>query len=73
MEYARLSLQNDFHSLGESPYSLAGYYLGQALQGTARTPEEECAAISAVGREDIAAAAARLELDTIYLLTAKEA
>lgn len=73
MEYARLSLLNDFRSLGESPYSLASYYLGQALQGTVHTPEEECEAIRAVSREDVMAASERLELDTVYLLTAKEA
>ncbi|MDD6033053.1 MAG: pitrilysin family protein [Oscillospiraceae bacterium] len=69
MEYARLSLYNTFRSMSESPYTVANYCLGQLLTGTDGTPEDQCARIAAVTREEIMEAARALRLDTEYLLT----
>ena len=49
------------------------FWLGQAAAGLGTTVEELCAQFEHVTREQVAAAAQRLELDTIYFLKGKEA
>ena len=48
------------------------FWLGQAAAGLDDTPEELAARFEAVTREQVMAAAQRLELDTIYFLKGKE-
>ena len=69
LEFARLSLQNSYRSVGDSAYGLDSFYLTQALLGIEETPEDQGAQIAAVTREEVCAAARRLTLDTVYLLT----
>ena len=49
------------------------FWLGQAAAGLDTTIEELCARFETVTREQVAAAAQKLELDTIYFLKGKEA
>ena len=48
------------------------FWLGQAVAGLETTIEELCAGLEGVTREQVAAAARKLELDTIYFLKGKE-
>lgn len=48
------------------------YWLGQTAAGLEEAPEELAARLEEVSREQVAAAAGRLELDTIYFLKGKE-
>ena len=48
------------------------YWLGQAAAGLEETPEEFAARLEQVTREQVAASAQRLELDTVYFLKGKE-
>ena len=49
------------------------FWLGQAAAGLEESPEEFAARLEQVTREQVAAAAQKLELDTIYFLKGKEA
>ena len=49
------------------------YWLGQAAAGLEERPEELAARLEGVTREQVAAAAQKLELDTVYFLKGKEA
>lgn len=73
MEFASLSLQNSFRSMGESPYSLELYYLTQTVLGVSGTPEEQSKAIAQVQRDEIVEAAKHIRLHTVYLLTSENA
>lgn len=48
------------------------FWLGQASAGLEESPEEFAARLETVTREQVAAAAQKLELDTIYFLKGKE-
>lgn len=69
LEFARLSLQNSFRSVGETPYSMEAFYLTQTLLGMEETPLEQSDRLDRITREDVAAAAALPGLDTVYVLT----
>ena len=68
MRFALLSLQNTFRSVEESIFSVESYYRAQKIFGIRETPEDQCAALETVTREQIIAAANMLHLDTVYLL-----
>ena len=69
MEFASLSLQNSFRSMGESAYSMELYYLTQTVLGLSGTPEEQSEAIAKVQKDEIIEAAKHIRLHTVYLLT----
>lgn len=69
MEFASLSLQNSFRSMGESTYSLELYYLTQTVLGLTGSPEEQSEAIAKVQKDEIIEAAKHIRLHTVYLLT----
>ena len=68
IRFALLSLQNTFRSVEESPFSVESYYRAQKVFGIEETPEDQCAGLAAVTREQIIQAANMLQLDTVYLL-----
>ncbi|MGI5895111.1 MAG: EF-P 5-aminopentanol modification-associated protein YfmF [Candidatus Merdivicinus sp.] len=68
VEFARLSLQNTYQSVGDSVHGLDAFYLTQTLLGISETPEEQGQHLEAVTREQICEAAQKLQLDTVYLL-----
>ena len=72
LENTRLSLRNNFRTVGDSPSSMEGWYLGQRCSGTARAPEEEAARLDQVTREEVVQAAQNVELQLVYVLTGME-
>lgn len=69
---AQLSLRNSFTSLTDSLGGIENWYLTQICCGTEFSPEEEAEKIAAVTPEQIQAAAGKLELKAVYVLTGKE-
>ena len=69
---AVLSLGNSYRQLNDSLTSITGWYLGQAIAGSIRTPSQAAAETAAVTREQIVEACGKIGLDTIYLLTGEK-
>ena len=69
LQAARLSVTDALQASVDSMYSIEGHTLTRFLYGITRSIEEEIAAMNAVTREQIAEAAGRLQLDTVYCLT----
>ena len=55
--------------MGDSQGAQASWYLGQCLLPGVSTPEEASKALAAVTRERVVAAAERVTLESVYLLT----
>ena len=71
MDAAKKSLRCAFMQLGDDPASMARWDFGRRLSGrTDATPEDDLAAIEALGRDDIAALARDITLDTVYFMRA---
>lgn len=68
MESARRYLISAFQAAEDAPSQLDDFYLGQKLLGVEGNPEDLIARIRAVTVEQVAAAAQRLALDTIYFV-----
>lgn len=69
---AKLSVSNSFLSSVDSSSGTQSWYIGQILKGTQRTPQEEADLLCSVTKEQIVAAANKLTLDTVYVLTSKD-
>lgn len=72
MDAARLSLCNSYTSLTDSLGGIENWYLTQICCGTEYSPEEEAEKVAAVTAEEIQAAAGKLALKAVYVLTGKE-
>lgn len=68
IRFAKLSLQNSYTQVGDSLEAMTTYYLGQAIVGQMRTPEQAAEGIMNVTREDVIKAANGITLDAVYLL-----
>ena len=68
LEQARASLLSGLRSALDQPAGVDEFYLGQAILGLSETMEDRMAAIRAVTADEVAAAARRLTLDTVYFL-----
>jgi predicted Zn-dependent peptidase len=68
-----LLIKNSLRAVTDSTGTLEEWYLNRTLTGSLQTPAEELAIIDAVTREQVIAAAKAVSLDTVYLLTSKEA
>ena len=68
LESARRYLVSALQAAEDAPGRLDDYYLGQQLLGVDCSPSELIDRINAVQRENVAAAARRLALDTIYFI-----
>lgn len=68
LEAARRSLLSSLKTGMDSPGRLEDYALGQVLLGRAGTMEDLARQVAAVTAEEAAAAARRVELDTVYFL-----
>ena len=73
LEQARTALLSSFESVLDQPGGLDEFYFGQAVGGTPETVEHSMEALRAVSRKQVAAAARRLTLDTVYFLKGVEA
>ena len=67
-----LALCNALKSTTDTLGGLEGWYLGQIMARTDRSPVQSAEDIAKVPRAAIQKAAARMKLDTVYCLTAKE-
>ncbi len=56
----------------DSQGRLEDFWLGQAVAGITETPEQLCARVETVTKEDVVAVANRVKLDTIYFLKGLE-
>ena len=72
LEGARRTLISGHLTTLDSQARQEEFWLGQAAAGLETTIEELCAGLEGVTREQVAAAARKLELDTIYFLKGKE-
>ena len=68
LESARLSVINQFRTVGDLQSTLAGWYLGQCAGETLRTPEQAAQAIEAVTREQVMHASVQVALEAVYRL-----
>ncbi len=66
---AKLSMANSYLTSVDSSAGTQGWYLAQVLKGKTLTPQEQAQRINAVTKEQVVAAANRLTLDTVYVLT----
>ena len=57
--------------MGDSLARLEGWYLSGLLQGETVTPQQDWEEIRSITREEVAAAAAALTLDTVFFLQAE--
>ena len=65
---ARQAILSSLRSTHDSPGSIEGYYATAALSGMGMTPRQYMAAIEAVTKEQVVAAANSLQLHTTYFL-----
>lgn len=72
LEGARRILINNHLSIEDDQGRLEEFWLGQAAAGTENAPHALVARLETVTREQVAAAARKLELDTVYFLKGKE-
>ena len=65
---ARQAILSSLQATHDSPGSIEGYYATAALSGMGMTPAEYMAAVEAVTREQVVAAANTVQLHTTYFL-----
>lgn len=63
---------NSLESLKDDQRAMQNFYLGEEVSGTRMDIEDKKKAVRSVTKEDVAKAAKKLELDTVYFLTGKE-
>lgn len=68
---AKRALLNRLTSCQDGQSALQHHYQDYVLSGRMSSPKELSLLVSEVTREDVVAAASKVELDTVYLLTAK--
>lgn len=73
LDNSKLSIINSWKSVNDSPRSVAEWYFNQSYGKTCFSPEDEIEKLKSVTREDVIRAAKTLKLDTVYVLTGKEA
>lgn len=73
LESARRSVVSAYRSALDAQGQMEDFWLGQAAAGVEEDPEQLCARLERVTREQVVAVANRLELDTVYFLKGKEA
>jgi predicted Zn-dependent peptidase len=73
VEMAKLSLLNSYRQMEDSQNSMEAFAFGRLMNGTAETPEEEMAYISAVTASDVAEVAQTFAPDTVFFLQGTQA
>lgn len=71
LEHIKLAFRSSLCSMGDSLARLEGWYLSGLLQGETVTPQQDWEEIRSITREEVAAAAAALTLDTVFFLRAE--
>ena len=65
---AKLAIVNSFRSIVDTVTGITSWYSTQLMDASVDTPEEAAAKINAVTKDEIIAAANKLQLDTVYVL-----
>ncbi len=68
METAVRSIRNAYNQLGDAIGDLEFWYLGRTISGLSGSPADEIARLEAVTATEIADAAKKITLDTVYFL-----
>ncbi len=68
---AKLAVVNSFRSIVDTVTGIASWYSTQLMDASVDTPEQAAAKINAVTKDEIIAAANKLQLDTVYVLKSK--
>lgn len=68
LDAARKSLRSAIRQIYDEPTSLEMWWLGRMLSGRSVTPEEEIDHIESVTKDEIASAAQKIRLDTVYFM-----
>jgi predicted Zn-dependent peptidase len=68
-----LSLNETLRAYGDSPDDICAWYSAQLLDEKLKTPEERAAEFNAVTFDEVADAARKITLDTVFMLTGTEA
>ncbi len=71
IEAAKLAAVNSFYAVMDTVGGICLWYSSQLMDATVDSPDEAARKINAVTKEDIVAAAKKLELDTVYILKSK--
>lgn len=72
-ENARRTLLNNIKGVNDNANNIGNWYFQRIYAGEIFTPEEYIEKLKKVTREEVIAAANSLKLDTVYVLTGKEA
>lgn len=72
LDAAKRSYINSLRSVGDTLSSVENWCTGQILRGRNLTPAQEVEAMNSVTFEEVKAAAAKVQLDTVYFLTGEE-
>lgn len=73
LENARRTMLNGIKGVNDSANSIGNWYFQRIYANDIFSPEEHMERLKRVTREDVIAAANSLKLDTVYVLTGKEA
>jgi len=65
---AKQSLDNSYRTIADNPNAIEGFYYGRLLEGVDMTVEDCRQRFAEVTREQVAAAAQGVTLDTVYFL-----
>ena len=69
---AKLAVTGSFRSIVDTVTGIASWYSTQLMDASVDTPEQAAAKINAVTKDEIIAAANKLQLDTVYVLKSKQ-
>ena len=69
---SKRALCDSYSTTADLPESLARWYGSSLVSGEFITPEDACAGVNTVSREQVITAAKQVTLDTVYLLAAKK-
>ena len=73
MENARKSIMNSWRGVSDGARSIAEWYFSRSYSGDSLSPEDMIEKLKKITREDVIKAAESVKLDTVYVLTGKEA
>lgn len=71
MEATKMAIVNSFNTTNDTVSGIESWYVNQLFDPKFETIEEQSAAINAVTKEEVIAAANRITLDTVYVLKNK--
>lgn len=73
LENARRTVLNNIKGINDNPQSIGHWYFHRIYENDIYSPEEYAERVKNVTRKEVIAAANSLKLDTVYVLTGKEA